>query len=103
MSKKRALVKIEWEDTLTGDHGTWEESDFASVWKNDNGKWDLFMWQDGNYSCDCNRKIFFTGLDLDESSCGNKRFIIRKLWLRPENETEYIENDYAEEPEIWIG
>lgn len=35
----------------------------------------LFMWEEGNYACDCNRSIFFYGLDVDKAfPCGEKRF-----------------------------
>lgn len=37
-----------------------------------------FLWYDGNYSCDCNRELFFNrvrGLDLDyENPCGRERY-----------------------------
>ena len=36
-----------------------------------------FMWNEGNYSCDCNREIFFYGHNIDHTiSCGNSRFRI---------------------------
>ncbi len=41
---------------------------------------DPYMWEDGNYSCDCNRSLFFYGLKIDESfPCGNARFELVKL------------------------
>ena len=38
-----------------------------------------FMWEDGNYSCDCNREIFFRTAkgecpDLNSCTCGEDRF-----------------------------
>lgn len=38
-----------------------------------------FMWSEGNYSCDCNRHLFFTGyecMDNDAEFC-NKGLIIK--------------------------
>jgi len=44
----------------------------------------VFMWESGNYSCDCNREIFFrAGAGLtplpedDENKCGNSRYLVR--------------------------
>jgi hypothetical protein len=39
----------------------------------------LFMWEDGNYSCDCNRSLFFGRVngeaesDIIEADCGDDR------------------------------
>jgi len=40
---------IELKNMATGEHGVYEESA--------EDQWD-FNWQEGNYSCDCNRSIF---------------------------------------------
>ena len=53
------------------------------------GEWDLgaeFMWNDGNFACDCNRAKYF-GLEVD---CSNSRF---EAELPPE--TEEMLNEYA--------
>lgn len=44
----------------------------------------LWMWQDGNYSCDCNRELFFERAkgkdpDLDEVWCSEGRFEVVSL------------------------
>lgn len=31
----------------------------------------VFMWEDGNYACDCNRLIFLYGVDIDDAKCSN--------------------------------
>jgi len=43
-----------------------------------------YMWLDGNYSCDCNRELFFrraAGEDpaLDDVTCGDGRFVLVSL------------------------
>jgi hypothetical protein len=40
---------------------------------------DPYIWEDGNYSCDCNRELFFecaSGKSYDEveTECGDERF-----------------------------
>ena len=34
-----------------------------------------FMWSDGNFSCDCNRALFFYDHDID-IECGESRFAV---------------------------
>ena len=39
-----------------------------------------FIWEDGNYACDCNRALFFAwavGDDDPEQGCGDEAFSIR--------------------------
>jgi hypothetical protein len=39
-----------------------------------------YMWSDGNFSCDCNREIFFRqsrGEDEIDNSCGETRYGVR--------------------------
>jgi hypothetical protein len=41
------------------------------------GEGSHFLWTEGNYSCDCNRHIFFeavAGLDTDDCPCGEARY-----------------------------
>lgn len=44
----------------------------------------VFLWRDGNYSCDCNRELFFERAkgkdpDLDEVWCSEGRFEVVSL------------------------
>lgn len=39
----------------------------------------LFFWTEGNYSCDCNRRIFM-GVDYDDAECGDGEIIVDKLF-----------------------
>jgi hypothetical protein len=40
-------------------------------------EWDEYQWTDGNFGCDCNRGLFFSGNDDWEIPCGETRFRIR--------------------------
>jgi hypothetical protein len=40
-----------------------------------------FLWQEGNYACDCNRGNFLYGPTFD-SNCGDNRFEIVKLIIK---------------------
>ncbi len=35
-----------------------------------------FMWEDGNYSCDCNRAIFF-GEPEEAEACSDGRYLVK--------------------------
>lgn len=40
----------------------------------------VFMWSDGNYSCDCNRALFFANTVGDpdpDQECGDKAYSVR--------------------------
>ncbi len=70
----RARVRIQWR--YKDKSGTYEEepSSSGSVWFDDEGEPSLFMWEEGNYSCDCNRADFFGLADRDNEAgfpCGN--------------------------------
>jgi hypothetical protein len=80
---------IWWEDTKTGEVGFYDESKKAglgSVWLTDDwghlNEVDWFMWEDGNYACDCNRGIMFGVVPYDEAKCSEDRFEIltRGVW-----------------------
>ena len=46
------------------------------------GEFDDFLWEEGNYSCDCNREIFFQrakGKEVDDACCGEGRFSYRRV------------------------
>lgn len=43
----------------------------------EDGKPDYFIFEDGNYACDCNREIFFTGkADMATARCSNDRYAV---------------------------
>lgn len=47
----------------------------------------IFMWSEGNYSCDCNRHLFFERAygnepDLDEHGCSDGAYVVTApAWL----------------------
>lgn len=47
----------------------------------EDGSPNMFMWEDGNYACDCNRRLFFArvnGEDEDwESDCSNTEYSVK--------------------------
>ena len=52
-----------------------------AIWDEDNGCPHLFIWEEGNYSCDCNRKIFWGDsigheYEDEETPCGDGDFSI---------------------------
>jgi hypothetical protein len=57
----------------------------------------IFIWEDGNYSCDCNRALFFerakTGDDSVwvEQECGHIVYKLDKLVVRETGEIVYSE------------
>ncbi len=55
-------------------------------------KHDFFIWADGNYSCDCNRSIFFYDYDENkEMDCSDGRIVIEKIVIRETGEIVYSE------------
>lgn len=60
------------------------------------GHWSPFIWEDGNYSCDCNRSLFFNNIGfLDMSTdvkCTENLFRIDKIIHILTGEVIYEEN-----------
>jgi len=54
-----------------------------------------FIWDMGNWSCDCNRGLFFAqaaGDDDHESECGDERYTV---WIEDETGKRLYEDDDA--------
>lgn len=47
----------------------------------DDGKFNKFIWEEGNYACDCNRELFFYRAknieEPEDTECGEERFSVR--------------------------
>lgn len=53
---------------------------------------DTYLWEEGNYSCDCNRALFFYGYEDGENYlCGDSRFVVEKIVNRETGELLYSE------------
>lgn len=49
-----------------------------SFWDDGEDGNSLFVWSEHNFSCDCNRELFFTDWECDgEQRCGEGRFLLR--------------------------
>ena len=38
---------------------------------------ELYIWEEGNYSCDCNRRSFFYGKFVEDSPCGDVEYLVK--------------------------
>lgn len=92
-------VRIHWRDNLTHKEGIYEEPkgrDFGSITKDEDG-YNCFMWDEGNYACDCNRLLFFIDPnDLRDLACSEWRFDILKLEAADLNEDNWVDTGYHE-------
>ena len=60
----RVQVVLEIRDLATGE--VRKGNDHEYVWHKDNGEWSDFNWSENNFSCDCNRHLFFGRLGGEE-------------------------------------
>lgn len=77
---------IEILDTQTGEIAAFEEHGSIGPDEGDPSGVSDFMWKDGNWSCDCNRHLFWLrAQDLEKSKdhvpCGYSRFLARATRL----------------------
>jgi hypothetical protein len=84
-------VTVTIKEAITGQSVTYQDK--FPYWHEDepnNPRWDTlhFIWTDGNYSCACNRKIFFYShlpepqeLPDDKTPCGPSQAYLVKLVL----------------------
>lgn len=73
MSEQAIRVTIT--DTTTGESATLDD-----MGRFDDGVFNDFIWSDGNYSCDCNREIFFsqaTGIEGGVRECSTGRYRVK--------------------------
>lgn len=52
-----------------------EHEDVCPIWDGDTQPSD-FIWEEGNFACDCNRGSFFDGQDHD---CGHDRYAVERI------------------------
>lgn len=89
---KQIEIEVTLERVATGSRRTVKESNWPDI---DVAK---FMYADGNYSCDCNRAIFF-GIEPDEDDanipCGDELY---RVELRHNGEVIYTEFETENHP-----
>src|SRR3990167_9381256 len=62
--------------------GEVRESSMPDILDNGEDAPHSFNWSDGNYSCDCNRELFWSraaGVEVEESECSEGRFSVRVI------------------------
>jgi hypothetical protein len=70
-------------DTLTGERAVYHSTEYVD----NDGVWSPYMWEEGNFSCDCNRGIFFeqaTAITDDDAGplehpCGEGRYRVERI------------------------
>jgi hypothetical protein len=78
------------------------ETDERRVYRSEeaefDGEWSPYIWEDGNYRCDCNRALFFaraaaepTPDDPCDSPCGDGGYIVERIVRRLDGEVLYEE------------
>ncbi len=80
-NKKLKWVKIvaHIKCVLTGEIAKYENK---GIWDEENQMPHTYIWEEGNFSCDCNRKMFFlSGLNRSEPSdeeipCGGGKYLV---------------------------
>ena len=59
----------------------------SKIFNNEDGSPNPFIWEEGNYSCDCNRELFFCRAknlpdpNLDELRCTEEKYSVRLIEL----------------------
>jgi hypothetical protein len=95
MARKSALydVDVYMIDTKTGERAVYRDK---TGWDDEDGFFS-FNWAEGNYSCDCNRHLFFeralgrkSGQDC-ESECSEGRYRIERIVRLSDGVTVYEE------------
>jgi len=59
--------------------GEIREYDDYAIWNEDEGWPSLWIWEEGNFSCDCNRYLFFqrvNGEDENNDECGDTKYSV---------------------------
>lgn len=66
-------------DTITGETRLYTDEYYGPDVEVSN-----FLWSDGNYACDCNRRLFFFAFceedKEDDIKCGDDRYVISSIF-----------------------
>jgi len=68
----------------TGERRVYETD---GMWREEENQFNPFIWEEGNFSCDCNRSIFMYDSDeTKELPCSGHEIIIEKIVAKDEPE-----------------
>ena len=70
------IAQIQIRKNDTGETFVYEDD---VLWDEEKDCLSVFIWTDGNFSCDCNRKIFFDNIgyqDQDDAPCGEGAYSV---------------------------
>jgi hypothetical protein len=70
-----------WTNTVDGRTGVYTEPrgpDHGSLGDSGDGP-EEYIWRDGNYSCSCNRAVFFAGEGEGEAGCDDTTWRVHRL------------------------
>lgn len=86
-------VAVTLTDTKTGKQRVYDTEEYFPK-----DGWSDYLWTDGNYSCDCNRYLFFQRADgktpsLGKAKCGEGRYLVNSIVLKDTGEQLYSEVD----------
>lgn len=84
IESEKVECKIEIKEVATGDIIILQNRQYVTDLDIKDNIVNCFMWEDGNYSCDCNRHNFFMQvkhglkpLEAEDIACGDSRYKIR--------------------------
>lgn len=68
-------------DEATGETVVYrDEQEYSEEWDDEDPNPTLFIWEEGNYSCDCNRRLFFERAKGNDPGlnqpCGETRYSV---------------------------
>src|SRR5689334_15778879 len=96
MSDDSYAIDITILDTTTGERVTYRDEDGGYEDPDNPGEFADFIWREGNFSCDCNRSLFFRlakGEDVDtmDATCGDGRYVVEQIVRVSNGEVVYRE------------
>lgn len=67
-------------DEQTGETRIYKDDyEYDAEWTAEGTNATLFIWEEGNYACDCNRRLFFGRVNCEEltdTPCGEARYSV---------------------------
>lgn len=82
-------IRVQMLNTETGERRTFEDELYTTP------DYDgLFIWDEGNYGCDCNRHLFFgraAGIEPHDGVCGQGKYVVESIVRLSDGELLYSE------------